>query len=79
MLRLAALAVAPFVVPGFVEPSIASECLDRPADQITVIAPGSYTKAFEATLPGDFHVYDMRGADAAHGSASCDDPLEIRN
>jgi hypothetical protein len=56
------LLAAPFVAPGFVDPSIASECLDRPADQITVIAPGSHTAAFETSPPGDFHVYDMRGA-----------------
>jgi hypothetical protein len=62
LLRVAALFVAPFVTPGFVQPSVASECLDRPAGQITVTAPGSYTGTFTGSPPGDFHVYDMRGA-----------------
>ena len=61
----AALLVASFVAPGFMEQSVTSECLDRPAGQITVVAPGWYTEPFEASPPGDFHVYDMRGANFA--------------
>jgi hypothetical protein len=63
--RRAALLVASLVAPGLAEPSVASECLARPAEQITAIAPGTYTEAFEASPPGDFHVYDMRGTDFA--------------
>ncbi len=44
-------------------PVAASECLDRPANQITVIRPGTYTEEFDASPPGDFHTYDMRGAE----------------
>jgi hypothetical protein len=48
----------------FVAASVpASECLDRPADQITVIQPGRYTEEFDVSPPGDFHTYDMRGAE----------------
>ncbi|MGI9436191.1 MAG: hypothetical protein ACR2Q4_15435 [Geminicoccaceae bacterium] len=44
-------------------PLLASECLNRPADQITVVTPGLYDESFETTPLDDFHVYDMRGTE----------------
>lgn len=41
----------------------ASECLDRPANQITVVSPGLHTEEFDVSPPSDNHTYDMRGAE----------------
>lgn len=47
-------------------PAAGSECLDRPAHQITVIQPGTYAQELDVSPPGDFHTYDMRGAEFAN-------------
>lgn len=60
MLQLTALALAGALLAA---PAAASECLDRPAREVTVIPPGLYTEAFDVSPPSDFHTYDMRGAE----------------
>lgn len=42
---------------------LSEECLDRPAEDITVIEAGAYNERYEVTPPGDFHTYDMRGTE----------------
>lgn len=59
MLQLMALALAGAMLAA---PGQASECLDRPANQITVVPSGLYTEKFDERAPDDFHTFDMRGA-----------------
>ena len=47
---------------GVASPAVASECLTRPAGQVTEVPDGTYSRDLELEAPALNHTFDLRGA-----------------